>query len=89
MAPRTALVTGESLTGLGSHTHPHHAHMQKTNGKAERFINTLVVEWAYVITYPRPAEGNRWLPHNLGISIRQRAKWLSVASRLSSASSHS
>ncbi len=59
---------------------------QQTNGKAVRFIKTLVPEWACVIASQTSAERNRWRPHNLGISIRQRAKWLSVASRLSSAS---
>ena len=39
----------------------------RTNGKAGRFIKTLLAEWAYVITYQTSEERNRWLPHYLGI----------------------
>lgn len=39
----------------------------RTNGKAGRFIKTLLAEWAYVITYQTSEGRNRWLPHYLGI----------------------
>jgi transposase InsO family protein len=39
----------------------------QTNGKAERFIKTLLTEWAYVIAYQTSEERNRWLPRYLGI----------------------
>lgn len=39
----------------------------QTNGKAERFIKTLLAEWAYVIAYQTSEERNRWLPRYLGI----------------------
>jgi len=39
----------------------------QTNGKAERFIKTLLAEWAYVIAYRTSEERNRWLPRYLGI----------------------
>jgi transposase InsO family protein len=39
----------------------------QTNGKAERFIKTLLSEWAYVIAYRTSEERNRWLPRYLGI----------------------
>jgi hypothetical protein len=38
----------------------------QANGKAERFIMTLRLEWAYVIDYQTSAERNRWLPRHLG-----------------------
>lgn len=34
----------------------------KTNGKAERFIQTLIREWAYGATYATSAARNRDLP---------------------------
>jgi len=34
----------------------------QTNGKAERFIQTLVKEWAYRIPYRTSRERTRWLP---------------------------
>ena len=39
----------------------------QTNGKAERFIKTLLAEWAYVIAYQTSEERNHWLPRYLGI----------------------
>jgi transposase InsO family protein len=39
----------------------------RTNGKAERFIKTLLGEWAYVIAYQTSEEHNRWLPRYLEI----------------------
>ncbi|MCP9773900.1 IS481 family transposase [Synechococcus sp. Tobar12-5m-g] len=39
----------------------------QTNGKAERFIKTLLAEWAYVMAYQTSQERNHWLPRYLGI----------------------
>jgi transposase InsO family protein len=39
----------------------------QTNGKAERFIKTILAEWAYVIAYQTSEERNSWLPRYLGI----------------------
>ncbi len=39
----------------------------QTNGKAERFIKTLLAEWAYVIADQTSEERNGWLPRYLGI----------------------
>jgi transposase InsO family protein len=44
----------------------------QTNGKAERFIKTLLAEWAYVIAYQTSEERNRWLPRSLGIDNSHR-----------------
>ncbi|KEF41858.1 MAG: transposase [Cyanobium sp. CACIAM 14] len=43
------------------------AYTPQTNGKAERFIKTLLDEWAYVIAYRTSEERNRWLPRYLKI----------------------
>ena len=37
----------------------------QTNGKAERFIKTLLGEWAYVMAYKASKERNLWLPGSL------------------------
>jgi transposase InsO family protein len=37
----------------------------QTNGKAERFIQTCLREWAYARTYDNSAERTAWLPHFL------------------------
>jgi transposase InsO family protein len=34
----------------------------RTNGKAERFIQTLCREWAYGMPFQNSEERNRWLP---------------------------
>ena len=58
----------------------------KTNGKAERFIQTLMREWAYALPYPssdhRAADLPRWLrlynherPH-ASLAARSPAAWL-------------
>ena len=39
----------------------------QTNGKTERFIKTILAEWACVIAYQISEERNRWLPRYLGI----------------------
>ena len=43
------------------------AYTPQTNSKAERFIKTLLAEWAYVIAYQTSEERNRWLPRYLGM----------------------
>ena len=58
----------------------------RTNGKAERFIQTLCKEWAYAMAYPNSEERNRWLPRYLAIYNRLRKHsalgWLSPQQRL-------
>ena len=44
----------------------------RTNGKAERLIQTLCREWAYAMPFRISQERNRWLPRYLGIYIRLR-----------------
>jgi transposase InsO family protein len=46
-----------------------------TNGKAERFIQSLWREWAYSISLQNSDERNRWLPRYLAIynQIRQHS----------------
>ena len=39
----------------------------RTNGKAERFIKTLLNEWAYGMSFQSSAERNRWLSRYLAI----------------------
>ena len=39
----------------------------QTNGKAERFIKTLLAEWAYSMAFQTSTERNRWLPRYLAI----------------------
>ena len=46
----------------------------QTNGKAERFIRALLVEWAYVIACHTSEERNRWLPRYLGIHNGNRCQ---------------
>lgn len=44
----------------------------RTNGKAERFIQTLCREWAYAMAFENSEERNRWLPRYLSIYNRLR-----------------
>lgn len=44
--------------------------MPRTNGKAERFIQTLCKEWTYVMAFPNSEERNRWLASHLAIYKR-------------------
>ena len=39
----------------------------RTNGKAERFIQTLCKEWAYAMPFQNSQERNNWLPQVLSI----------------------
>jgi transposase InsO family protein len=44
----------------------------RTNGKAERFIQTLCKEWAYSMPFQNSVERNLWLPRYLSIYNRLR-----------------
>jgi transposase InsO family protein len=44
----------------------------RTNGKAERFIQTLCREWAYPMAFQNSEERSRWLPRYLSIYNRHR-----------------
>ncbi len=39
----------------------------QANGMAERFIKTMLADWANVISNQTSKERNRWLPRHLGI----------------------
>jgi transposase InsO family protein len=58
----------------------------RTNGKAERFIQTLCREWAYGMPFQNSEERNRWLPRYLAIYNRLRKHsalgWRSPQQRL-------
>jgi hypothetical protein len=45
----------------------------QTNGKAERFIKTLLNEWAYAMPFQTSNERNRWLPRYLGLYNSRRS----------------
>jgi len=44
----------------------------RTNGKAERFIQTLCREWAYGMSFQTSEERKRWLPRYLGLHNQRR-----------------
>ena len=58
----------------------------RTNGKAERFNQTLCKEWAYAMGFANSEERNRWLPRYLSIYNRLRKHsalgWRSPQQRL-------
>jgi transposase InsO family protein len=58
----------------------------RTNGKAERFIQTLCREWAYTMAFQNSQERNAWLPRYLSIYNRIRKHsalgWRSPQQRL-------
>ena len=58
----------------------------RTNGKAERFIQTLCKEWAYGMPFQNSEERVRWLPRYLAIYNRLRKHsalgWRSPQQRL-------
>nr|WP_246549290.1 integrase core domain-containing protein [Ancylobacter oerskovii] len=60
-----ARLFGKALRMLGIRHIRTRPYMPKTNGKAERFIRTLLREWAYAIPFPssdrRAADLPRWL----------------------------
>jgi hypothetical protein len=62
----------------------------RTNGMAERFIRTLVEEWAYGMTFQTSDDRNQWLSRYLGIhNDRIGATSPSVVSRPDSRCNHS
>jgi transposase InsO family protein len=58
----------------------------RTNGKTERFIQTLCREWAYAMAFQNSEERNRWLPRYLATHSRLRKHsalgWRSPQQRL-------
>lgn len=58
----------------------------RTNGKAERFIQTLCREWAYGMPFLNSEQRNSWLPRYLAIYNRLRKDsalgWRSPQQRL-------
>jgi transposase InsO family protein len=52
----------KSLPSHGIESQEDQAHTPRTNGKAERFIKTLLEEWAYVLPYSTSAARNELLP---------------------------
>jgi len=67
--------------------HPHQAYTPKTNGKAERFIQTALREWAYAKAYThsdgRTAELPIWL-HRYNCTAHGSLKAKTPISRLAS-----
>jgi hypothetical protein len=60
-----ATVLGSAISGRG--------YTPRTNGKAERFIQTLLREWAHIRPCPTSAERGAALPHWLRYCNVQRA----------------
>ena len=52
---------GEQCAALGVRHKRIRPYTPRTNGKAERFIQTLLREWAYRFAYDSSAERKRWL----------------------------
>lgn len=46
----------------------------RTNGKVERFIQTLLREWAYRFKYNSSAERKRWLPTSTSATTTERIR---------------
>jgi transposase InsO family protein len=62
--------TCEALAVRHKRTRPY---TPRTNGKAERFIQTLLREWAYRFSYASSSERRRWLPPYLHFYNYHRA----------------
>ena len=58
--------------GHGNHLLAGCSRNVRPNGKTERFIKTILAEWADVIAYQTSEERNRWLPCYLGIYNSKR-----------------
>jgi hypothetical protein len=52
----------------GATAHPDQAVHTQNQRKAERFIQTLCREWAYVMAFSNPEDRNLWLPRDLALS---------------------
>ena len=57
----------EASSALGLISKRTRPNSPQTNGKAERFIKTLLAEWAYSMAFQTSTERNRWLPRYLAI----------------------
>jgi len=57
----------EACSALGLTPKRTRPYTPRTNGKAERFIKTLLAEWAYSMAFHTSEERNRWLPRYLAI----------------------
>ena len=60
--------------------------MPKTNGKAERFIKTMLEDWAYAVPYRSSSNRCRQLPVWLRHYNHERPRAASPAARLPHAS---
>jgi len=62
----------EACSALGLMPKRTRPYTPRTNGKAERFIKTLLAEWAYSMDFQNSIERNRWLASYLAIYNRRR-----------------
>jgi len=62
----------DACTELGIGVRKTRPYRPQTNGKAERFIRTLLERWAYAYSYPTEHERARALPHALDSYNRYR-----------------
>ena len=62
----------EACSALGLTPKRTRPYTPRTNGKAERFIKTLLAEWAYSMAFQTSTERNRWLPRYLAIYNSRR-----------------
>jgi transposase InsO family protein len=62
----------EACSALGLTPKRTRPYTPRTNGKAERFIKTLLAEWAYSMAFQSSTERNRWLPRYLAIYNARR-----------------
>jgi transposase InsO family protein len=63
---------GKACSALGLKHIRTRPYTPRTNGKAERFIQTLCREWAYGMAFKNSCERNQWLPRYLSIYNRLR-----------------
>jgi transposase InsO family protein len=61
-SPYVSRIWAQTCTQLGVKHRRTRAYRPRTNGKAERFIQTLLREWAYAQSYPSSATRARQLP---------------------------
>jgi transposase InsO family protein len=57
----------QACEALGLNAKRTRPYTRRTNGKAERFMKTLVNEWAYGMSFQSSEERNRWLSRYLAI----------------------
>ena len=62
----------EACSTLGLTPKRTRPYIPRTNVKAERFIKTLLTEWAYSMAFRTAAERNHWLPRCLAIDNGRR-----------------